>query len=166
MWVVVFMAAVSLGTVAYLAYFGLKKTRAESAWKTVDAGANTEAAYRSKFREQSSIETQQGASEVANGGVAVQVHVKVEPAHGKWDDTNYYWIVFCKNHWVHFRQNLFFRHRILLGETDEVMPPPELKGPFVARCDDCGKEYLYKPSDLLKHEEELEKAFTPHPLFR
>lgn len=29
-----------------------------------------------------------------------------------WEDANYCWIVLCKNHWFHVRQNFFFRHRI------------------------------------------------------
>jgi hypothetical protein len=30
----------------------------------------------------------------------------------------------------------------------------------------CGKEYVYKPSDVLRIERELPEGFIPHPLFR
>jgi len=83
-----------------------------------------------------------------------------------WEDSNYCWVVLCKNSWFHLRQSLFSSHRIPLGETDAVMSPPALDGPFPVRCDECGKEYLYKPSDLRRFEQELPESFVPHPLFR
>jgi|SRR5580692_3342489 hypothetical protein len=83
-----------------------------------------------------------------------------------WEDSSYCWVVLCKNRWFHFRETLFNSHRIPLGETDAVMPLPALKGPFSVPCDVCGKEYLYKPSDVRKFEQELPESFTPHPLFR
>jgi len=83
-----------------------------------------------------------------------------------WADSHYVWVVLCKNHWAHLRINLFYRHRIPLAETDPVDPRPVLNGPFRVRCDECGKEYLYKPSEVLRFEQELPENFTPHPLFR
>jgi hypothetical protein len=83
-----------------------------------------------------------------------------------WADSHYIWVVLCKNHWAHLRINLFYRHRIPLAETDPVDPRPVLSGPFRVRCDECGKEYLYKPSEVLRFEQELPDNFTPHPLFR
>ena len=83
-----------------------------------------------------------------------------------WVDSHYCWVVLCKNHWFHLRQNIFFRHRIPLSETDPVAPRPSLEGRFSVRCDDCRKEYFYKPSEVLKSELELPDSFTPHPLFR
>ena len=84
-----------------------------------------------------------------------------------WEDSRYFWVVRCKNHWFHLRQNVFFRHRIPLGETDAVMPRPAIDQRFRVRCDDCGKEYLYKPSEVLRSElKEVPDSFTPHPLFR
>jgi hypothetical protein len=83
-----------------------------------------------------------------------------------WEDSNYCWVVLCKNRWFHFRQALLTSHRIPLGETDAVMPLPPLDGRFSVRCDDCGKEYLYIPSDVRRYEQELPESFTPHPLFR
>jgi hypothetical protein len=83
-----------------------------------------------------------------------------------WVDSHYCWVVLCKNHWFHFRQNLFFRHRIPLAETDPLAPRPSLDDHLRVRCDDCGKEYFYKPSEVLRFEQELPESFTPHPLFR
>jgi len=85
---------------------------------------------------------------------------------GMWVDSHYCWVVLCRNHWFHLQQNLFFRHRIPLAETDPVATRPYLEGPFSVRCDDCRKEYLYEPSEVLKYEQELPDSFTPHPLFR
>src|SRR6266480_6658937 len=50
-------------------------------------------------------------------------------------------------------------------------PPPSLlalplEGRFRVQCDDCRKGYFYKPSEVLKYEQELSDSFTPHPLFR
>ena len=83
-----------------------------------------------------------------------------------WQDTNYCWVVICKNNWFHKRVNLFFKHKIPLGETDVYAPPPDLKGNFTVRCDECHKEYLYKPSEVLRHDQELPASFNPHPLFQ
>ena len=83
-----------------------------------------------------------------------------------WEDNHYCWVVLCKNHWFHLRQNIFFGHRIPLGEADAVTPLPALDDRFAVRCDDCGKEYLYKPSEVRRFEQELPESFTPHPLFR
>ncbi|PYT30112.1 MAG: hypothetical protein DMG57_09235 [Acidobacteria bacterium] len=85
---------------------------------------------------------------------------------GMWEDSRYCWVVICKNHWFHVRQNIFFGHRIPLAETDAVATLPALEGPFVVRCDECGKEYHYKPSDVRRYEQDLPESFTPHPLFR
>jgi hypothetical protein len=83
-----------------------------------------------------------------------------------WEDSRYFWVVPCKNHWFHIRKNLFFRHRILLAETDAITPRPAIDTRFTVRCDQCGKEYLYKPSEVLRSEQEPAESFTPHPLFR
>lgn len=83
-----------------------------------------------------------------------------------WEDSRYFWVVLCKNHWFHVRKNLFFRHKILLGETDAITPRPAIDQRFKVRCDECGKEYTYKPSEVLRVEHEPPEPFTPHPLFR
>jgi hypothetical protein len=61
---------------------------------------------------------------------------------------------------------MFYRHKIALGETDAVTSRPPINGPFRVRCDMCGKEYVYKPSDVTRMEKELPVSFTAHPLFR
>ena len=80
--------------------------------------------------------------------------------------SRYFWVVLCKNHWFHVRKNLFFRHKILLGETDAITPRPAIDQRFKVRCDECGKEYTYKSSEVLRVEQEPPEGFTPHPLFR
>lgn len=83
-----------------------------------------------------------------------------------WENSRYFWVVHCKNHWFHARKNLFFRHRIPLAETDALTSRPAINCRFRARCDECGKEYIYKPSEVLRFEHEPPESFTPHPLFR
>jgi hypothetical protein len=83
-----------------------------------------------------------------------------------WENDSCCWVVLCKNNWFHKRQNLFAKHRIPLAETDVFSPPPALKDNFTVRCDECHKEYLYKPSDVLRHNQELPVSFVPHPLFQ
>jgi len=90
----------------------------------------------------------------------------MESAAGACQDIHYYWVVLCKNYFFHMRQNLFYRHRIPLAVTDPYSPVPSLDGPFKVRCDDCGKTYSYKPSDVRRYEQEITGSFTPHPLFR
>jgi hypothetical protein len=75
------------------------------------------------------------------------------------------WVVLCKNHKFHHRHNVFFGHKIPLGETDAISPPPALDGRFEVRCDECGQEYSYKPKELVRVELDLPDSFTPHPLF-
>ena len=83
-----------------------------------------------------------------------------------WEDSRYFWVVRCKNLWLHVRKNLFFRYRIALAETDAFTSRPAIDCRFRARCDECGKEYAYKPSDVARLELEPPESFTPHPLFR
>ena len=80
-------------------------------------------------------------------------------------DCQYCWIVICKNHKFHRQRNLFSGHRILLGETDAFTPHPPIDRPLNVRCDDCGKEYTYRPSEVLRYQIDLPASFAPHPLF-
>lgn len=107
-----------------------------------------------------------GVAVAAPPAVSTETDRRKTERKGMWVDSHYCWVVLCKNHWFHLRQNLFFRHRIPLAETDPVAPRPSLEGRFSVRCDDCRREYFYKPSDVLKYEQELSDSFTPHPLFR
>ena len=83
-----------------------------------------------------------------------------------WQDANYFWVVLCKNHWFHMRQNIFFRHRIPLSQTDAVSALLPLSKAFTVQCDDCRKTYTYEPKDVQRVELELPQSFKPHPLFR
>ena len=83
-----------------------------------------------------------------------------------WEDSSYFWVVLCRNHWFHARKNLFFRHKIPLAETDAFASRPPVDSHFKVRCDECGKEYVYKPSEVLRIEHEPPESFVPHPLFR
>ena len=94
-----------------------------------------------------------------------EAYGETQPAQDFWENRNYCWVVLCKNHWFHLRQNWFYRYRILLGQTDAVSPLPALEARFPVRCDRCGREYLYKPAEVLKYEADLPKSFKPHPLF-
>jgi hypothetical protein len=78
----------------------------------------------------------------------------------------YCWTVICKNHRFHNRENLFSGHRSLLGETDAYSPQPALDGEVSVRCDHCGKEYLYKPKEVLRAQLDSPINFRPHPLFQ
>ena len=95
-----------------------------------------------------------GASNGAVNGVGIMEFSK-----------QYYWVVLCKNHLFHNRQNRSSGHQILLGETDEVLSPPRLGVPFKVKCDDCDKEYSYLPSEVLRSEAEPPPFFVAHPLF-
>ncbi len=79
--------------------------------------------------------------------------------------SDYYWVVFCKNRLFHNRQNIAVGHAILLGETDAISPCPPTPDSFAAQCDDCGREYAYRPTDLLRFESETRASFIAHPLF-
>ena len=83
-----------------------------------------------------------------------------------WEDNNYCWVVLCKNNWFHFRRTPSSKHKIPLAETDAYAPPPALQNSFTVRCDECHKEYRYKPSQVLRHDQELPASFNPHPLFQ
>jgi PilZ domain len=83
-----------------------------------------------------------------------------------WEDNNYCWVVTCKNSWFHGRKNLFFKHKIPLAETDAFASPPALNGKFKVSCDECHKEYLYKPSEVMRYDQEIPASFTAHPLFQ
>jgi hypothetical protein len=86
-----------------------------------------------------------------------------------WEDNRYFWVVLCKNRLFHIRKSLSlnYRERIPLGETDAVAPCPVVNCTFIVRCDECGKQYSYKSSDVLKFElNPAPESFTPHSLFR
>jgi hypothetical protein len=83
-----------------------------------------------------------------------------------WDESSYCWVVICKNVRFHRDANVNAGCKIPLGETDAFNPPPAITSPFVARCDECGKEYSYGPEEVLRLELAPPESFAPHPLFR
>jgi len=80
--------------------------------------------------------------------------------------TDYFWVVLCKNHRFHQKENISFQHRILLGETDAFSTLPMLPGKIEVRCDSCGKSYWYKRSEISRGEVQVPESFIPHPLFK
>ena len=83
-----------------------------------------------------------------------------------WDTSRYCWVVICKNRRFHHQKARLFGHRIPLGETDAFSPRPDLAGSLAVRCDECGQEYAYEPTEVLRYEEGVPDSFIPHPLFR
>jgi hypothetical protein len=84
----------------------------------------------------------------------------------QWGDREYCWVVICKNYLYHYRQHIFHGHKIPLGVTDAIANRPAVSGRFSVCCDDCGKEYLYGSSEVLRHELEPPESFIPHSLFK
>jgi hypothetical protein len=84
-----------------------------------------------------------------------------------WEDNRYFWVVLCKNRLFHIRKSLSlnYRERIPLSETNAYTSCPIGNTTFTVQCDECGKEYSYRASDVLKFEMEPPESFTPHPLF-
>jgi len=84
---------------------------------------------------------------------------------GEPEQSQYCWVVICKNRKFHNQQNLFSGHKIPLGETDAFAPPPALDFHLSVRCDECGQECSYDPEELVRFQMELATDFKPHPLF-
>jgi len=82
-----------------------------------------------------------------------------------WVNADYFWIVLCKNEQFHGGSDPFYSHKIPLGQTDKFSQVPVDK-PFTARCDSCGHECVYMPSDVMRWEMQVLEDFVPHPLFR
>ena len=164
---VLLLSAVGITIVAVRIFFALRTAHAD-----LPEGQKTP-------REEKAVPSKRGGSlsgADARGGTGIEVAVtpavstgtdrRKSERKGMWVDSYYCWVVLCKNHWFHRRRNLFYSHRIPLAETDPVAPRPFLESRFSVRCDNCRKDYFYKPSDVLKFELELPDSFTPHPLFR
>jgi hypothetical protein len=82
-----------------------------------------------------------------------------------WSTRPYFWVVTCKNHHLHHKENVNYRHHILLGETDFYSSLPRLPDQIRVRCDSCGKEYSYAREEVLRAEVDAPETFIPHPLF-
>lgn len=81
-------------------------------------------------------------------------------------ERDYFWVVLCKNHRFHHKGNTSYSHQIALGETDAYSPLPMLTQKVTVKCDNCGEEYAYKQSDILRNIIEVPQGFTPHPMFK
>jgi hypothetical protein len=81
-------------------------------------------------------------------------------------DTDYFWVVICKNHRFHHKGNTSYQHHIPLAEADAFSSPPMLTDEITVRCDKCGEEYSYKAKDVLRAESAIPESFVAHPLFR
>ena len=81
-----------------------------------------------------------------------------------WDNPTYCWVVLCKNIKFHKHENMMFGHKIPLAETDAFESLP-VSGPFLVRCDDCGEEHSYEPTEVLRLELEIPTGFVTHPRF-
>ena len=89
-----------------------------------------------------------------------------ELAKEPWTGRDYCWVVVCKNRRFHRHPNTFNVHRIPLGITDPYSGRPVTQKSLTVRCNECGKEYSYKPSEVLRYELDAPSSFVPHPLFR
>jgi hypothetical protein len=81
-----------------------------------------------------------------------------------WSNATYFWVVICKNVKVHKSENVMVGHKIPLAETDAVEPLP-VTSPLLVKCDGCGEEYLFEPSEVLRLEMEAPEDLTTHPRF-
>jgi hypothetical protein len=164
----ILLSIAGVAGVALLFFLASKSAKNEQTWEKLDnsdtASANPGQAIggrraKRKFRKHQQPPTAAGEPNLETG-------LKQKPPHTAWEDSSYCWVVVCKNHWVHRRPNIFHVHRIPLVETDAVTPRPKIDRPILVRCDLCLKEYAYKPSEVLRYEQEVPESFTPHPLFR
>jgi hypothetical protein len=86
-------------------------------------------------------------------------------ASDPWESRGYCWVVICKNTRFHNSENVMFRHKIPLAETDAFEPMP-VSGPFIVQCDECGEERSYEPAEVLRLEFEIPNDFVTHHRFR
>jgi hypothetical protein len=106
-----------------------------------------------------------GAAPAAGGEAVAEARASVPPPKELWVNSEYCWVVVCKNDSFHRHPNLYNVHRIPLGQTDAVAPRPAITKAFSVRCDECRKEYFYSPSDVLRWEMDAPPSFAAHALF-
>ena len=70
-------------------------------------------------------------------------------------ESDYFWVALCKNHRFHHQGNISYAHQIALGETDAFSPLPMLTQRVTVRCDNCGEEFHYKPTEILRNVMEI-----------
>ena len=163
-----FLCVAGVGGVALLLLMASKTAKSEQTWQKLedaDTASVKPAQDVAGRRARRNLSKPQKPPTVP-GGQKLETGLKQKPWHTAWEESSYYWVVVCNNHWVHRRPNIFHVHRIPLGETNAITPRPMIERPVVVRCDLCGKEYAYKPSEVLRYEQEDPESFIPHPLFR
>jgi hypothetical protein len=164
---IILSVVVGIAIVALLFRVASKTGKNERVWEKLD-DAETPSLKRGPGLARSPAKktfNEPGAPPTVAGKPESETGLNQKHPQTAWEDSSYCWVVVCKNHLVHRRHNLFHVHRIPLGQTDAVTPRPKIDGPFFVRCDDCGKEYPYNPSAVLRYEQDLPESFTPHPLF-
>ncbi len=82
--------------------------------------------------------------------------------------TDYFWVVICKNQRFHHKGNTSYAHQIALAETDAYSPLPVQPtiGYLNVRCNQCGADYSYKVSEIMRNEMAVPSDFVTHPVFR
>lgn len=162
-----------LGFVGYEVFAALKPFRREPVWEKLDENSTTETGEPKEIGAVAcgSAESKVG---VLLAGITAEFssqdagerQTSEERGHDRWNGSNYCWVVICKNHHFHHKQSHFYAHKIPLAETDSFETLPVFATRLIVRCDECGKEYVYKPSEVLRYEVDASPAFVPHPLFR
>ncbi len=152
--IALYLSIVMVIGLVWFGALGLKGASGEPVWKAAEDRGLVVATRRAE------AESGREWEAIAN------VRIVEVSARELWADRGYCWVVVCKNHWYHRHPNIFNVHRIPLGETDGISARPALRGRFTACCDECGREYAYQPSEVLRYEMETSGDFRPHPLFR
>ncbi|MFZ0859876.1 MAG: hypothetical protein WCA27_01590 [Candidatus Sulfotelmatobacter sp.] len=119
---------------------------------------SSRAALQTSATEAEQVRIEPAGSTSANP-VLLSTPVDAEPT------PDYFWVVTCKNDRFHQKENIFYHHRILLGETDSYSSLPMLPVEFKVRCDSCREECSYSRKEVLRAEVQVRETFTPHPLF-
>ena len=164
---VVLVSVAGIAVVILLIFIASKTAKNEKVWQKLDDTASiVHPCHGIVGRRTRRKLIERAKPPVVSGGPNSETVLRQKSPHTAWEDSSYCWVVICKNHWVHRRQNLFHGHRILLGVTDGIASRPRIHHLLRVRCDDCGKEYLYKSSQVLRYEQEPPESFTPHPLFK
>jgi hypothetical protein len=163
---VLFVAVVGVAGVILLLFFASKSAKSEQTWQKLDADtASVDHGQNVGGRRAKRKFFKRKEPPTVTGEPNSDVGLKKEHPRALWENRDYYWVVVCKNDGFHHRDNQFYVHRIPLAQTDAVSPRPAIDQRFLVRCDECGEEYVYRPSEVLRYEQEVPESFTPHPLF-
>lgn len=105
-----------------------------------------------------------GLSSERRGIAQSQLGVPTMWVRDPWTRATYFWVVICRNTKVHKSENAMIGHKIALAKTDVFESLP-VRVVLLVKCDGCGEECIFKPSELLRLEMERPEHFTPHPRF-